>query len=271
MNQHAILHSNLLDIIFDNRNKEYGAYTLRKSYNKRLRIALLSMLILSLLLCLLFLNRSAMVSNMHTIVITIPDAKPLNYHPTSKPQSKATITITHPKKASQINLPPRIVDSVNINNFPATPIETTPSSISTDSLGISYEPGGKGNGNTFIKGLPGIDSGITELKTNKHSAIDVAEIMPQYPGGIKALLDFLRKNLRSPEDIEGEEVLVKVKFVVNYDGKLESFDVIKSGGIAFDNEVLRVLKKMPLWIPGKSNGENVSVNYMVPVKFTNEF
>jgi len=47
--------------------------------------------------------------------------------------------------------------------------------------------------------------------------------------------------------------------------------VIKSGGIAFDNEVVRVLKKMPLWIPGKSNGENVSVYYVVPVKFTIEF
>ena len=64
---------------------------------------------------------------------------------------------------------------------------------------------------------------------------------------------------------------VKIKFVVNYSGKLESFDVLKSGGMAFDNEVLRVLKNMPLWIPGKSNGENVSVYYVVPVKFTSEF
>ena len=112
---------------------------------------------------------------------------------------------------------------------------------------------------------------VAESKINEREPVYVAEIMPQYPGGIKALLDFLKKNLRSPEDIEGEEVSVKVKFVVNYDGKPESFDVIKSGGIAFDNEVMRVLKKMPLWIPGKSNGENVSVYYVVPVKFTSEF
>ena len=64
---------------------------------------------------------------------------------------------------------------------------------------------------------------------------------------------------------------VKIKFVVNYSGKLESFDVLKSGGMEFDNEVLRVLKKMPLWIPGKNNGENVSVYYVVPVKFASEF
>ena len=271
MNQHAILRSNLLDILFENRNKEYGAYTLRSSYNKRLRIALLSMVSLCLLLCLLFLNRSTTdSSNLHRIVISIPETKPFNYHPPSKPQPKAAITITHSKKASQIELPPRIVDSININNFPATPIETTPSLVSADSSGTSYDADGKGNGNNSIKG-PGVDAGATESKINMHSPLYVAEIMPQYPGGINALLDFLKRNLRSPEDIEGEEVSVKVKFVVNYDGKLESFDVIKSGGTAFDNEVLRVLKKMPLWIPGKSNGENVSVYYVVPVKFTSEF
>lgn len=96
--------------------------------------------------------------------------------------------------------------------------------------------------------------------------------MPQYPGGVKALLDFLKKNLHAPQDVEeGDEVLVKVKFVVDYNGKMESFNIIKSGGDEFDNEVIRVLKKMPLWIPGKSNGENVSVYYVVPVKFTSEF
>ncbi len=57
----------------------------------------------------------------------------------------------------------------------------------------------------------------------------------------------------------------------NYNGKLEAFDVIKSGGTAFDEEVLRVLKKMPLWNPGRTNGENVAVYYIVRVKFSNRF
>ena len=268
MNQHAVLSSNLLDILFENRNKEYGAYTLRKSYNKRLRIALLSMVSLCFLLCLFFLNRSVAVSKVQTTVITIPDAKPFIYQPSSKPRSSAAVSISHPKKANRIEFPPRIVDSININNFSATPIATTPSSISADSSGISYKPGAEEHGGNSVKG---IDAGRSESEINDHEPVNIAEIMPQYPGGIKALLDFLKKNLRSPGGIEGEEVSVKVKFVVNYDGKLGGFDVVKSGGIAFDNEVLRVLKKMPLWIPGKSNGENVSVYYVVPVKFTSEF
>jgi len=246
MGQCTLLQSNLLEIIFENCDKEYGAYTLRRSYNKRLRIALLSMVTLSLLLCLLILNRPATVSNAHTTIITIPGAKSFNYHLPSKPESKAAVSITHLKKANQIDLPPRIINSININNFSATPIEITPSSISADSSGINNEPGGKGNGNISIKGLPIMDAGLAESKSNKHSPVDIAEIMPQYPGGIRALLDFLKKNLRSPGNIEGEGVSVKVKFVVNYDGMRGGFYVIKSGGNAFDNEVLRVLKKMPL-------------------------
>lgn len=166
--------------------------------------------------------------------------------------------------------PQEIVDSTNINKLPATPLETMPSLNSTNLSEINFSGGEEGPGKNSK-----IDAGVPTApgtKINKRSPVDVADIMPQYPGGIKALLDFLKKNLHAPEDVEeGDEVSVKVKFVVNYNGKLESFDVLKSGGVAFDNEVVRVLKKMPLWIPGKSNGENVSVYYVVPVKFTSEF
>ena len=97
---------------------------------------------------------------------------------------------------------------------------------------------------------------------------NTADVMPAYPGGMDALRKFLQKNLQNPEDIaEGEEVLVKIKFVVGYDGKLQGFDVVKDGGRAFNQEVVRVLKKMPEWIPGKSNGQNVAVYYTIPVRF----
>jgi protein TonB len=66
---------------------------------------------------------------------------------------------------------------------------------------------------------------------------------------------------------EGEVVSVKMKFVVGYDGKLKGFETIQDGGEDFNKEVLRVLKKMPEWEPGKSNGQNVSVYYTIPVKF----
>ena len=66
----------------------------------------------------------------------------------------------------------------------------------------------------------------------------------------------------------GQVISVKIKFVVGFEGKLKSFEIIEDGGMIFNKEVIRVLKKMPDWIPGKSNGEAVSVYYTIPVKFT---
>ena len=148
------------------------------------------MVTLSLLLCLLFLNRPPTVSNAPTTVITISDAKPFNYHLPSKAESGAAVSITQLKKANQIELPPRIINSININNCSATPIEITPSSILADSSGISNEPGGKGNGNISIKGLPTMDAGLAESKINKLGPVDIAEVMRQFPGRIRPRLIF---------------------------------------------------------------------------------
>ena len=98
--------------------------------------------------------------------------------------------------------------------------------------------------------------------------MDDPEIEPDYPGGIQALRKFLERNLVNPAEMEeGEMVSVHIKFVVGFDGKLQQFKVVKDGGEIFNKEVIRVLKKMPEWIPGKSRGENVSVNFTIPIKF----
>ncbi len=97
------------------------------------------------------------------------------------------------------------------------------------------------------------------------------DVMPEFPGGMTALTKFLERNLTNPRDLDlGERITVRAKFVVGFDGKLKAFNVIEDGGSLFNNEVMRVLKKMPTWIPGKANGRNVSVYYTIPVKFINE-
>ena len=98
--------------------------------------------------------------------------------------------------------------------------------------------------------------------------MDVVDVLPAYPGGMDALIKFLERNLRTPEELaNGETVNVRIKFVVGYNGKLQSFVTVLDGGDAYNKEVVRVLKKMPDWIPGKARGENVSVYYTIPVKF----
>ena len=272
MNQDTILRSNLLDIIFENRNKDYGAYTLRKAYTKRLLLALFGMIIISLFFCLLILlnKNSIEVFSQPLPNIFIPDKTVSEFHPFSNSEHKSVVKITHPKKIPEINGPPQIVASININKLPATPQEIQQSLDGTVVSAINFPSNAEGSGNEVLKGKAEMPLTVQPPKPN--NPVEVAEIMPQYPGGIKALLAFLKKNIHSPADVEeGEDVSVKIKFVVNYSGSVESFNIVQSGGDAFDKEVIRVLKKMPLWIPGKSNGENVSVYYVVPVKFTNEF
>lgn len=104
--------------------------------------------------------------------------------------------------------------------------------------------------------------------TKSNETVEAADIQPQFPGGINALRNFLEHNLQNPKELEdGEIVAVKVKFIVGYDGMLQRFEIVQDGGTVFNNEVIRVLKKMPGWIPGKANGKNVSVYYTIPVKF----
>jgi protein TonB len=97
---------------------------------------------------------------------------------------------------------------------------------------------------------------------------NAVDVLPTYPGGMEALREFLQKHLQTPDELEaGQTVSVRVKFVVDFKGKLTGFVTMPGGGQAYNNEVVRVLKKMPDWIPGKTMGENVSVYYVIPVKF----
>lgn len=267
MKPNTILHADLLDILFENRNKEYGAYTLRKFYNRRLQTAIIIMIAFCIACWgISFLKKTPLDPPVVIIDRTVnPVPNFANEQPKQKPHQKAVMPVA--KKASPELLKPTIVDSVNINKTVATHLETTTSLNTTDTLaGKEMEglPAGSGGRTTKSTGT------TPAVKIDKSVPRAVADVMPQYPGGVNALINFLKKNLRTPEDINEGDVSVKVQFVVNYDGTLKSFTVIQSGGNTFDNEVIRVLKKMPAWIPGKSSGENVSVYYVVPVKFTSE-
>lgn len=274
MNSKTILQSDLLDIVFENRNKEYGAYALRKHYEKRMRFSLLIMfgLVLIFFLSQFFLSGANESGQRHPAVIQINESKVSDFKEETKKISMPVKkkAIGSPKSKSRIETTPRIVDEKLINKTVASvndpvrsnniEVEGNENLIDGNMLGMNFES----TGNTIAV--------AEKKKAIEKKVLLVADIMPQYPGGIKALLVYLKKSLKAPEgDIgEGKAISVKVKFVVNYNGQVESFVVTESGGKVYDDEVLRVLKKMPVWIPGKSNGEKVSVYFTIPVKFTNE-
>ena len=98
-----------------------------------------------------------------------------------------------------------------------------------------------------------------EIKPNKQ---------PQFPGGMQAWAAFLNKNLQVPQELESNEKrIVNIRFHVDVDGMITNFHIVQSGGAAFDNEVIRVLKRMPKWMPALQGGKPVAVSFTQPVTF----
>lgn len=93
-----------------------------------------------------------------------------------------------------------------------------------------------------------------------------AEVMPQFPGGVEAFKKFMLRNLRQPDDLEeGEKVVVLVKFIVETDGSIVNAEILQGG--RYDEDVLKVVKKMPRWKPGMQGGRYVPVYFTLPVTF----
>ena len=91
---------------------------------------------------------------------------------------------------------------------------------------------------------------------------------PEFPGGPGAWAHFLGRYLQVPGELEpGEKKVVLINFMVDADGSVTRFTVVQSAGAAFDNEVIRVLKKMPRWKPALQNGHPVAVPFTQPVTF----
>jgi len=98
---------------------------------------------------------------------------------------------------------------------------------------------------------------------------EIVDEMPEFPGGDQALLDFLYGNIQYPEEARKDSIqgLAVVGFIVEKDGNITEFEILRSIGGGTDPEVVRVINLMPKWIPGKENGETVRVAYKLPIRF----
>jgi TonB family protein len=111
------------------------------------------------------------------------------------------------------------------------------------------------------------DSVKIKSRVDKNGIYFAAEQMPQFPGGDKAMLEYLSKNLHYPVGLDTIQGMVAVRFVVSETGKRSNYEIKRSLHPLFDEEVIRVIKSMPDWIPGKHEGKEVPVYYTIPVLF----
>lgn len=273
MNSELILKSDILDIVFEKRNKAYGAYVLRKLYTGHLKFSLGIMLL---------------IAAAFTVFTLLPPSKrtllAMEFVIDETKLTKAETEKVEPPKApepprAEVKQPPAAVVPGQVkftsnmsfvdDRERISPLQTIDENTVISNVTITAS----------VPGTPLVQpvtttagSGAAEApKVDKNIplALDAVDVAPSFPGGMEALLNFLRRHLSNPEPMgEGESVTVKVTFVVGYEGKLKSFKVTEDGGEQFNKEVIRVLKKMPDWIPGKAKGESVAVYYTIPVKFT---
>ena len=275
MTNKEIMQASLLDILFEGRNKDYGAYALRRTYNHRLIIAILSSL--ALVSCLLLLN-SFHKKNEQTVastpkkdsvvirLIEIPIEKPKEPEPAKEPEKierpkelkEPLEKISRVKFTSKMVITPKVkVAAVPINNELKNKIISTANVKGEDEL---------------IKNKPTQETKVTGNGTDKNSDINSGfvpeEKAPEFPGGKDELIRFLKLNLITPDELQaGEKKAVEIRFKVGIDGVVSDLEILKSGGSSFDKEVIRVCKKMPRWKPAIQNGGNIAVSYLLPITF----
>lgn len=123
---------------------------------------------------------------------------------------------------------------------------------------------------TLPQGTKGKEVTETQIKSVPDSVVfQVVEEMPDFPGGMKALMDYLSKNVKYPAEAHaiGAQGRVIVSFTVKKDGSIADTKVERSVNPYLDKEAMRVIAAMPKWQPGKQRGEAVNVRFTVPVAF----
>jgi protein TonB len=266
MTNKEILQADLLDILFEHRNKLYGAYALRKSYTRRLGLALGAALSIVLLFILMtFINKKGRGNGngQHDDIVKltpliIPPDKPKDPEPPKEISKPKVALADHqqiivvPDKDADKEIPDQeTIDKSEVSNVNA---DGNP----PDGL-AKTNPESEGDSDAVVK----------EPEKNNEPLLPSRE--PSFPGGPAAWLKFLQRFLQAPDDIDpGKRIEVQVRFWVDIDGSVSRPEIIKSGGDAFDKEVLRVMKKMPKWEPALQAGRPIAVAYQQPVIFIGE-
>lgn len=109
----------------------------------------------------------------------------------------------------------------------------------------------------------------TVVSQTNQKVFDAVEQMPEYPGGMQAMMEFLQTNMKYPEDAAKQKVegRVMVQFVVETDGSITDVHVAKQVFPSLDAEAIRVVQAMPKWTPGMDKGRVVRVKYNLPIVF----
>ncbi len=271
----------LTDIVFALKNKEYGAYVLRKLYGKFLSIALILTAVffstaISMPMIINAIEKSTAKENKQ---VTMDVKAQLQAMKKQKEKEKRETVFKEqekkaPERASVKFTPPVIKPDDQVKEeAPPTVEELQNKNVGTVTRqGVE---GGDFRGDADVEMTDGLDDkkpDVSKEDVNKQAKEEVftfAEEMPSFPGGDGALYGFLAQNIAYPEIAKraGVEGQVIVTFTVSKTGQISSPRVARGIGGGCDEEALRVVMMMPRWNPGKQNGQPVNVQVTVPIRF----
>ena len=246
------------DVVFENRNKDYGAYIIRKIYSKNLGYATAGTLVILLLtlaapaIAALLKSDDVVEKKELTKVVTLDQPPPID--PNVPPPPK--VEVPPPVKTLKYVAPKVVKEEVVEEEIP------TIEEIKKVEVSTTTQEGPE----TVVYEEP-VKAVVSEGEDN--SIHQFAEQQPAFAGGVEAMTKFIQKNLKYPNDAKrmNQEGKVFVQFVVNKDGSISDVETIKGIWASCDKEAARVVSIMPQWIPGKQNGKAVRVKYVVPIFF----
>lgn len=253
----------LNEILFENRNKAYGAYALRRSHDNSVLIGLF----ITLSLILLMAGAPRLLKS---------------FFVSSPEKGKADTTLVVLQNIFETKVDKPKVDPPKNPCSPKPPKGNPASFTPTDSID-TQKPDSNLLANNNPKGNPKGSDSIPDGKLKlgggngndnglkKKDPILVPDKNPEFPGGMEALMKFLSSNLKYPPKAAEEKVTgtVFVSFVVDENGKIKDITLLndKKVGLGCDEEAMRVIKMMPDWTPGVHQNEKVAVLYKLPVRF----
>lgn len=243
------------DIVFEGRNKEYGAYALRKKYSRTMSLSILIGIIIvltSAIVPYIKAKNIAQIKERDANEIIAQMANDINQEEAAPPPPPPPPPPTEQQTVVKY-VAPVVVDSVK-------PDEETRFMTADDVVETIVDA-------EVVEVIETVKEEIQEEAPQE--VFVVVEEMPSFPGGDTELFRFIYDNIKYPElakenNIQGKVIL---RFCVTYKGKVDQVSVVRGVDPSLDEEAIRVIKMLPLWKPGKQGGKPVNVWYSVPISF----
>lgn len=270
MDAKKLLQADFIDILFDGRNKEYGAYELRRSYNKRLSVAMAAMLGISLSIFIGAViskeNRNKAVAMIVTDTVSLTIVDP----PAVEPPPPPPPVLPEPLPVEMARFTPPVI--VEDNQVAPDDLPPAVEIMEDAKIGTMNIDGGKDDG-TVLPPQEANGTGeavdIAPQKEDWETVFVKVEMEAQFPGGADAWRRYLERNMRYPESAQdnGTQGMVKVQFLIDREGNISEVQALNNPGDGIAEEAVRIIASGPKWIPAEQNNRKVKYRQVQSISF----